>query len=580
MSGKINRTKKQASADNPRRWFVERLGAKGYEKWYITSKKWDGIKRQWVDRKYERTLGDVDRDYIEKLKHFIRIANNEGRSIDWAINQAIRSLKGAEHVCSVSGGDIAVVVKAIRDVLGRYGGKSVKWSRLLTMLVAGRVLEPSSKLASCSWLRGRGDVWEVLGFEKAFSVQVDDLYEAIDLLEQKWAFVLKEMTNRINKFSNFDKPVLLLYDVTSVYVEGEHIELSRYGYSRDGRSDKKQVIVGLEVDGSGYATDVRVFAGNEADVNVWRKWAVQKLENGLVGEAIVIGDGGMIPKVEQEKLLASGVKFIGRMRQSEIKKLVREGLIQRELFEQHIGEAVDDNGVRYLLISSLGRRMRKLATIDRNVKKMLRLLEEIKSKVERGVLVSKEAIDREVGAVLYRRPYRSLIWVKTAEGKIEFGVDEERRRDKEFWAGVWALRTNVSVKEHSKEEIVQMYKRLHVVEEAFRYLKTFLLKVRPIYHRLAHRISGHVKMCMLAYNVSLYLRRKFSPVLSENNKNIRQYITFREALNRLRSVQLSKYRTGEGKYIWRWTVPDDSLVRGLLNAVGLKLKSISMDASS
>ena len=201
MSRKINRTKKQASADNPRRWFVERLGAKGYEKWYITTKKWDGIKRQWVDRKYERTLGDVDRDYIGKLKPFIRIANNEGRSIDWAINRAIQSLKGAEHVGSVSGGDIAVVVKAIRDVLGRYGSKTNQWSRLLTMLIAGRVLDPSSKLACSSWLRGRSQVWEVLGFEEASSVQVDDLYEAIDWLERKWAFVVKEMTSRINNSS-------------------------------------------------------------------------------------------------------------------------------------------------------------------------------------------------------------------------------------------------------------------------------------------------------------------------------------------------------------------------------------------
>ena len=559
---------------------MERLGAKGYEKWYITSKKWDGIKRQWVERKYERTLGDVDKDYIEKLKYYIKIANNEGRSIDWAINKALESMKGAKHVCSVSGGDIAVVVKAIRDVLGRYGSKTDKRHRLLTMLVAGRILEPSSKLASSSWIRGRGKVWEALGFEGAFCVQVDDLYDTIDWLERKWKFVLREMSKRINKFSNSEKPVLLLYDVTSLYVEGEHIELSRYGYSRDGRPDKKQVIVGLAVNGDGYATDVKVFAGNEADVNVWRKWAVHKLDRGSVSETIVIGDGGMIPKIEQEKLLSCGIKFVGRMRQSEIKRLVREGHIQRELFDKQIGELTDDNGVRYVFIRSLGRRMKQLATIDRNVSKILKLLEEIKSKVERGILVSKEEIDRQVGAVLYRRPYRSLVWVKTGEGKIEFGVDEAKRKEKEFWAGVWALRTNVSGKEHSKEEIVEMYKRLHVVEEAFRYLKTFLLKVRPIYHRLSHRISGHVKMCMLAYNVSLYLRKKFSPILNENNKDIRQYITFREALNWLQSIQLSKYRTGEGKYIWQWTIPENRLVRDLLKAVGLKLRYVDIVASS
>ena len=85
---------------------------------------------------------------------------------------------------------------------------------------------------------------------------------------------------------------------------------------------------------------------------------------------------------------------------------------------------------------------------------------------------------------------------------------------------------------------------------------------------------------MLAYNVSLYLRRKFSPLLEENNKDIRKYITFREALNRLQSVQLSKYRTGEGEYMWRWTVADDDLVVSLLRAVGVKLRSVNMDASS
>ena len=576
--------RKSGSTSNPRRFYLEYLGAKGYKKWYIVSKRWDGIRRKWVDKRYERTLGkDVDPDLLAQLRHYLKRASKEGKDIDWAVNEAIGSLKGSKCVGSEPSGDIAVVMKGVKKVMGKYGSRKEGWQSLIGMLVAGRILEPSSKLASASWLRGRHRVWEALGYKGVADLEVDDLYRAIDVLDQKWGFVLKEMKKQIEKLRGGEDKgdrLLMLYDMTSVYVEGEAIEMSRYGYSRDGCSTKKQIIVGLEVDGSGYATDVRVFAGNESDVSVWRQCAVKKVTSGSVQDAIVVGDGGMIPKVEQESLLEAGIKFIGRMRQSEIKKLVREGVIQRELFDQVIGEVEDENGVRYVLIRSLGRMYKELAKMERHLRRMLGSLQELKDRVDKGLLVSKESIDREVGAVLYRRPYRSLIWVKTGEGKLEFGIDEAKRKEKQMWAGIWGLRTNSPKDKYPKIEIVNGYKRLYIVEQAFRYLKTFLLKVRPIYHRLARRISGHVKMCMLAYNVALYLRRQFAPVLKENNKKVREYVTFKEAINRLRKISLIGFSNDKGTITWRWYVPDDELVNQLLASVQLKLPTIQTIAST
>lgn len=330
----------------------------------------------------------------------------------------------------------------------------------------------------------------------------DDLYLALDWLCENQ----QKIEDRLFKNRYRSKiPNLFLYDVTSSYFEGDKNELARYGHDRDGKKGKKQIVIGLLTDDEGYPVSCEVFQGNTKD-NQTFKDQVDKVANRFgIKKVTFVGDRGMIKSAQISDLSADDY-YITALTKPQIEKLLREDVFQMELFDKTICEAIDEE-IRYVLRRNPIRakeirenRQSKLEVVNKLCAKKTQYLAEhpratvkaAKGKIRK--LINKLRIDK---------------WTKVrSKGRI-FSVDvnDIELSEIEKLDGCYAIKTNLSATDASRETIHDRYKGLAEVEWAFRTMKTTLLHIRGIYVRKANRTRAHVFAIMLAYIIAYELRR-------------------------------------------------------------------------
>lgn len=413
-------------------------------------------------------------------------------------------------------GHAAAVVGATRKV-GLEGVLDPQPGRqrdLVLAMIASRVLQPASKLAT-SRLWSATSLGELLEVEEA---DENDLYAAMDWLLERQDAIERRLAERYLKPGG-----VVLYDLSSTYVEGEHCPLAKQGYSRDGRPDKPQIEFGLLTNAEGWPVAIEAFAGNTADPATFQGQVEKVKERFGVAEVVWTADRGMLTGAQVSKLQeVVGASWITALRSPTIKQLVEAGTIQPSLFDrQNLAEVYDERypGERLIVCHNpllAEKRARKredmLAATERELTKVAAMVARGAGGGRAG-LRGEAAIGERVGRVVNKYKMAKHFNRAITEQSFTYSRNEASIAQEAALDGLYVLRTNVPGERLDSAGVVLAYKSLGHVEQAFRHFKLTDLEVRPIYHYTEPRVRAHLLLCMLAYLVQRTLQQAWAPLL-------------------------------------------------------------------
>ena len=415
-----------------------------------------------------------------------------------------------EAVASRPCGHVQAVHVAMQklDMARLLGGSFGPERDRVLALIAARVLCPDTKLATTRR-------WQQSTLADTFGVadaQAEDLYAAMDWLLARQEGIQKRLAAR-----HLQAGSMVLYDLSSSYLEGRHCPLARLGYSRDGKKGKLQVNYGLLTDRRGCPVAVSVYPGNTADTATLMPEVSRLRETFGLGEVVLVGDRGMISKAHIEHLRElEGFSWITALKSVSIRKLVQDQTVQlglfdeRNLFETH---HPDYPGERLIACRNPELADYRAAKRDALLQATESQLSKIQERVNKGRLQGADQIGVAVGKVLDRYKVGKHFILEIEDQRFGFCRDIERIHQEAALDGLYVLRTSLDAEQMGAPDCVRSYKALAQVERAFRSLKTMDLKVRPIHHRLADRVRAHIFLCMLAEYVAWHLREVWQPLL-------------------------------------------------------------------
>jgi hypothetical protein len=466
---------------------------------------------------------------------------------------ALTSIKEVKLEQGLSvGGVFAVFAVAkrlgIQKALGTHqAGKLALWQ------VIARVLSQGSRLSAVR-LAKTFAACEVVGFARGFCE--DQLYENLTWLAENQQEIEKRLfTSRRGQV----KPELFLYDVTSSYLEGDQNALADWGYNRDKKRGKKQIVIGLLCDEQGEPVSTEVFAGNTGDLATFASQIRKANEQFGCERVTFVGDRGMIKSAQIKDLAATGFHYITAITKPQIKSMLKEGVFQLGLFDDNLCE-VAHNGVRYILRRN-PQRAREMAE-SRSSK--LSALQQLAAEQNRYLAAHPRANRHTAWKKVIEKSGRlnlgSLVTVTAADRSVEVKVDDEYIAQIAELDGCYALKSDLPVEAADTKIIHDRYKDLTLVEGAFRTCKTSHLEVRPVFVRTEANTRGHVLVVMLAYLIVRELKRAWS----EFDLTVEEGL---EELNRLCAMELSI--EGGGSCL---RVPDPAAqTKKLLDALKIKV---------
>jgi hypothetical protein len=393
---------------------------------------------------------------------------------------------------------------------------SVRHRDLIVGLIVDRLVAPRSKLGFVRAINGESantSLGEVLALGK---VAEREVYEALDWLLTQQERIENGLARRHLKGGS-----LVLYDVSSSYLEGRHCPLARHGYSRDHRGDRPQIVYGLLCTREGLAVAVEVFEGNSADPTTLTPQIAKLKDRFGLERVVLVGDRGMLTSARiREDVKPAGLDWISCLRNSAVQSLAaNDGPLQMSLFdERDLAEISAPElypGERLIVCRN------PLLAAERDRKRQALLaatekdLERIAACVRRGrnPLRGASQIGLAAGAVLGKHKMGKHFELQIGEDSFSWQQNPQSIAQEAHLDGVYVVRTSVPVDAMDADEVVQSYKDLARVERSFRCLKTVDLRIRPIRHWTADRVRAHVFLCMLAYHVEWHLRQALAPLL-------------------------------------------------------------------
>ena len=378
----------------------------------------------------------------------------------------------------------------ITTALGRSReGKLALWQ------VIARVIDQGSRLSAVRFAANHA-ACEILDLE---AFHEEHLYANLDWLDENQ----EQIEQKLYRKRHGNEPVeLFLYDVTSSYLEGEKNELAAFGYNRDGKRGKQQIVIGLLCDGGGTPLSIEVFAGNTQDTKTFGQ-QVAKVAARFGGAVVTfVGDRGMIKGPQIEQLQAYDdheFHYITAITKPQIEKLLRQDKIQISLFDQELGEVQLHEGLRLVLRRNPLRADELKRSRQRKYQSLLQLVTEQNRYLLEHPRAKQTVAERKVRSKC--KQLKIDEWtVVSAEGRtITVGEQSEQLQEVEKLDGCYVLQTDLPADKASKEVVHDRYKDLALVEWAFRTSKTVQLEMRPVNVRLETRTRGHAFVVMMAY---------------------------------------------------------------------------------
>ena len=405
-------------------------------------------------------------------------------------------------------------VQAVMTAMQRLGFASLVFSKasrhrdLVVAMVAARILAPATKLATSRW-------WHTSTLAEQFGVSdadEDDLYAAMDWLVERQHTIQKKLAAR-----HLHEGAPVLYDLSSSYFEGTTCPLARRGYSRDHRRDKLQVNYGLLTDAKGCPVAISVHEGNTSDSLTFLPMVAQLRQDFGIERMIMIGDRGMISnQAIKEMRKSDGIDWITALKSVSIRSLLHQQHLQLDLFDaRNLLEfsSPDYPGERLVACRNLQlarlrahKREELLCATERNLQKIL-------VQVQAGKLRGKDKIGVKVGKVINQYKIAKHLELDIGARSFSFARNARSIANEAALDGLYIIRTSVPATHMDSADCVRHYKSLANVERAFRSFKGIDLKVRPIHHRLEHRVRAHLFLCMLAYYVEWHLREAWRELM-------------------------------------------------------------------
>ena len=390
---------------------------------------------------------------------------------------------------------------------------------LILALVVNRILDPGSKLAAARAL-SPDTATSSLGQQLGLGVVgEDELYSALDWLAVRQPAIEAALAKR-----HFTGGTLVLYDVSSSYLEGRCCSLAQFGYSRDGKRGKLQIVYGLLCATDGCPVAIEVFAGSTADPATLTSQVTKLRQRFGLDHVVLVGDRGMITQARiTEDLKAAGLDWITALRAPAIKALRDAGALQMSLFDERDMAAItapDFPGERMIVCRNRGlgaERARKredlLLATERDLARIAAAVAR-----KRRPLRGQAEIGIAVGAVIDQHKMAKHFALAITDTCFTFTRKANEITAEAALDGIYIVRTSLPATALDDTATVRNYKSLSLVERAFRCLKTVDLQIRPVYHWLADRVRAHVFLCMLAYYLEWHMRQRLAPMLYDDTE--------------------------------------------------------------
>ena len=450
-------------------------------------------------------------------------------------------------------------VAAVDSVLRSLGldriiySRDTQWRRLVCLMIAARIIAQGSKLSIIPWLKDTA-ADSVFGFDRA-ALDVEDLYAAMDRLLERQADIQKQLAAR-----SLSDGCLVFYDLTSTYFEGEHCLIARFGYNRDGKRGKLQVVIGMIADTQGRPVGIEVFEGNTKDSETMEDKIKELRESYGIEEVVFVGDRGVSTISNLEKLQAVGFRHISALTHKAILKKIEDksSPLQIGLFDaQRIVEVLDpaDPRTRLCLCKNDETARRETATRAALMKKTENKLRALEQTVAKGKRKKRDGILEQAVKAVNSFHVAKFYDYEAGEGSFRWWVKTDALEREQQLDGCYVITSDVSPNRLSKEELVENYKRLQHIETAWRQMKTVQLEIRPVWHWKPDRVRAHIFLCMLAYLVQHEMWRRLKPLFDKNGKGKEREWTFDAVLSRLSSLR-EEEREIEGHTIYTHTRPD------------------------
>jgi transposase len=464
----------------------------------------------------KRTIANLSKlpdDVIENMKLALKGAK---LSISEGIPDNFEVIRTLPH------GHVSAILETIKK-LGLEQIISDKTSRIRNLVVAmivARIINPQSKLATARGFNSETcshSLGKILDLEKA---DEDELYNALD-----WLLDRQEKIEKKLALKHLESGTLVLYDVTSTYLEGSGCELGKYGYNRDKKKGKTQIVFGLLCDGKGCPIAVEVFEGNTSDSSTLGL-QIEKVRNRFgIKNVVWVSDRGILTTSKINELVKpiEGLDYISGLTKPQIRKLAEAEAIQLGLFDTfNLVEFETSDYPSERLIAC-----RNPLIAEKNHLQREALLQATEQELdlivkatqrEKRALKGQDKIALRVGKVLHQFKVNKYYDLEITESGFSYRRKTELIAQEIAIDGVYVLRTSVASTKMDATQTVKAYKSLSQVEEAFRCYKSIDLKVRPIYHYKGDRVKAHIFLCMLAYYVEWHLRQSLAPLLFEDEE--------------------------------------------------------------
>jgi transposase len=500
---------------------------------------------------YERALLRVS--YREKgriLKRTIanlsKCSKEEIQAIRFALKNKM-DISGFVHKQKLTKGQSVGAIFVLQEIAKKLGikkelGNNRNGSLALWQIMA-RIIAQGSRLSAVR-LASQHAVCDILNLD---SFHEEHLYSNLN-----W---LQERQDKIEKALFQSNSNLFLYDVTSSYFEGDQNELAAYGYNRDGKKGKKQIVIGLLTDSLGSPVSIQVFPGNTTDSKTFVGQVEKVKERFKVKNITFVGDRGMIKKTEE----IEGINYITAITKPQIEKLLKNDVIQMKLFDKDVCE-IEDKNVRYILRKNPYRekeidlsRKSKIKSIEKLLEKQNKYLKEHpKAKIETAI--------KKIESKIKNLKTQSFLKAKNEKRTLFLETDKKALEDTSKLDGCYVIKTNLS-SETSSEIVHHRYKDLALVEQGFRTMKTAHLETRPYYLRKEKRTRAHVFIVMLAYKIIRHLKEAWKEL----------EITVEEGISELSSICAMKTSLSEGYQIIPKTT---GLTKKLLEKLDINLPNM------
>lgn len=469
------------------------------------NKKSEKTKFTYLIRKSYREAGKVKSKTILNISHLpIEVINAIGFA-----------LKNKEDISKYLNPEVSSqvykscgAVQLVLEVLKKFGVPKALGTKLegkiALMQIISRVINQGSCLSTIRHTSQQA-LCEVLNIHEKISE--DTLYNNLAWLAEKQS---KIEVNLFKHRYNQQKPALFLYDVTSSYFEGEHNALASWGYNRDKKNGKKQLVAGLLCDQEGYPLSIELFKGNTLDYQTFSSQIKKTAEKFKCEFVTFVGDRGMIKSKQIEEITENDFYYITAITKPQIQSLLKSNIIEMGLFDVELKE-VEYEKTRYLLRCNPQRKAEILRNRTQKINKIESILTEKNIYLEQHsrafVDTAKKHIEEKIKKYKLENCL-SLVISKENGRQLLLQTDSAALAELAKLDGCYIIKSNLPASV-DKETIHSRYKDLAKVETAFKNMKTEVLELRPWYVQTEASTRGHAFVVMMAYLVIRYLRNSW-----------------------------------------------------------------------